>query len=183
MFRITLDGYTVGISDTMPDIYGHYCRHAQLVEVFEGDKWESYESSSLFLLVARGNALPFLVVTQKYSAGPDQGFHPGVVLVPETHTLFIGAGERLLAYRLEPVEKLWEEYTMMGFWGWERYRERVIMSAEMELAAWDSHGHKRWSLSVEPPWSYHIEGDTIQLEVMGQPSSFSLQEGPPPPSR
>lgn len=183
MFRITLGEYMVTISDTTSDTYGHDCRHARLVETLDVGKWESYKSSSLFLSIARGGASPFLVVTQKYSPGPDQGFYPGIMLVPETHLLFIGAGERLLAYRLEPVERLWEDYTVMGFWGWERYQDWIIMSAEMELAVWDTHGHKQWSFPVEPPWDYHLEGDTVQLEVMGQRSSFSLQDGPPPPSR
>jgi hypothetical protein len=39
-----------------------------------------------------------LLVTQRYSPS-GSGFEPGVLLVPETGMLFIGAGTRLLGYR------------------------------------------------------------------------------------
>jgi hypothetical protein len=42
------------------------------------------------------------------------------------------------------------------------------MSAELELSAWDINGRKLWSKNVEPPWSYEIRGDRVELDVMGK---------------
>jgi hypothetical protein len=52
------------------------------------------------------------------------------------------------------------------------------MAAELEIAAWDSHGNKRWTTFVEPPWDFRIEGDRVLLDVMGRKSEFSLESGP-----
>jgi hypothetical protein len=40
-----------------------------------------------------------------------------------------------------------------GFHGWQRHEDLVVMSAELEMAAWDLRGVKRWSTFVEPPWN------------------------------
>ena len=179
MFRITVDRYTLSMSSSLPATYDEYRKRVKLVEIFDsGGQGEGY----FYLSVAQGNDWPFLIVAQRYAPGPESGFHPGVLLVPETQLLFIGAGERLLAYRLGPPEKLWEQEVMIGFWGWQRYQQFVIMSAELELAVWNIHGEKLWSTFVEPPWSYTIERDTIHLDVMGKQSSFSLPFGPTFPS-
>ena len=61
------------------------------------------------------------------------------MIIPETSLLMIGAGERLLAYDLETPRRLWEDEAEAGFWGWERHGGLVLMSAELELAAWDIH--------------------------------------------
>jgi hypothetical protein len=55
------------------------------------------------------------------------------------------------------------------------------MSAELEFAAWDINGRKLWSTFVEPPWSYEIRGDQVELDVMGRKSTFVLAIGPPSP--
>src|SRR5262245_50922488 len=54
----------------------------------------------------RGNEWPFLVVTQRYAPAGESGFHLGLVVVPETHRLFLGAGCRLLAYDLSAPARL-----------------------------------------------------------------------------
>src|SRR5262249_43069891 len=54
----------------------------------------------------RGNEWPFLVVTQPYAPAGESGFHLGLVVVPETHRLFLGAGCRLLAYDLSAPARL-----------------------------------------------------------------------------
>jgi hypothetical protein len=51
------------------------------------------------------------------------------------------------------------------------------MSAELELAAWDTHGRKLWTRFVEPPWAYTVNGDTIRLDVMGDVSHLRLETG------
>ena len=58
-------------------------------------------------------------------------------------------------------------------------RELVLMSAELELSAWDINGRKLWSKDVEPPWSYEIRDDRVELDVMGERSNFVAAIGPP----
>jgi hypothetical protein len=106
------------------------------------------------------------------------GFNPGVLLVPETGVLFIGAGDRLLAYKLDGPQRLWEDNANAGFWSWQQHGDFVLMAAELELAAWDTHGKKLWTTFVEPPWTYRVDGDQVHLDVMGSKSSFSISSGP-----
>jgi hypothetical protein len=173
-------GFTLSVSDTIPSIYYEYHKRAKLVEIFEGG--DQQEESFFYLSVAKGSDWPFLIVAQKYAFSPQMGFHPGVVLIPETNLLFIGAGERLLAYKLEPPAKLWEEVAHGGFRGWERYQQVIIMSAELQLAAWDIQGKKLCSARVEPSWHYTIKEQTLQLNVTGKETSFSVRYSPGFPS-
>ncbi|MFC4455024.1 hypothetical protein [Deinococcus sonorensis] len=127
-----------------------------------------------------GGGWPALFVAQR-SAPDVPGFDPGVLIVPETGLVLIGAGERLLAYRLDdPPVRLWEDHTEVGFWWWDRQGEVVLMAAELELAAWDLSGRKRWSMFVEPPWSSSVQNDHIHLNVMNHLSQFSLAAGSAP---
>ena len=100
------------------------------------------------------------------------------MLVPETDLLLLGAGDRLLAYRLDLPEQLWEDVADAGFWFWARFEDVIVMSAELEMAAWDIHGHKLWSMFVEPPWHYAISEAEVLLSVMGRTRTFSLRTGP-----
>lgn len=179
MFRLTIGSYTVLISDHLPLQDKVYREHARLIEHRASDDPRPQEDF-LYLAVSQGDReFPFLIVSQDYAPGPDAGFDPGIYLLPETSLLFIGAGERLLAYRLDQPAKLWEDRADTGFWGWERYRDVLLMSAELELAVWDIRGEKLWSTFVEPPWDYRLDEDTILIEVMGAKASFPLYEGPP----
>jgi hypothetical protein len=119
-----------------------------------------------------------LLVTQTYSpTGP--GFEPGVLLAPETGMVFIGAGTRLLGYRSTASEwhQIFVDEVEVGFWNWRRHDDIVLMSAELELAAWSLEGTKLWSRFVEPPWGYTVTGDQIHLDVMGAHSQFSTRTG------
>jgi hypothetical protein len=66
-----------------------------------------------------------------------------------------------------------------GFWEWRRHGDIVLMSAELELSAWAINGRKLWSKHVEPPWSYEIRDDRVELDVMGERSNFVVAIGPP----
>ena len=133
-----------------------------------------------YLLVAvtpTESAWPTLVVEQRYES--HQVFYPGVLVAPEAHTLFIGAGTRLLAYSLAGTPcRLWEEQTAVGFFCWRLHEGIVLMSPELELAAWSAGGEKLWSTFVEPPWHYTVEHEQVTLDVMGNISSFPLAAGP-----
>lgn len=177
MFNISVGEYVVGCQlDGLPDQLPDYQKRALLSEDFAVTGSEY--SSSCFVSVARLVQWPFLVVTQRYA--PSQGgFDPGALLVPETSRLFIGAGRRLLAYDLSTPARLWEDETDCGFWSWSQHGAVVLMAAELELAAWDIHGVKLWSIFVEPPWEYKVSGEIVTLDVMGTISRLQLRSGVP----
>ncbi|MCC7450827.1 MAG: hypothetical protein IT324_25655 [Anaerolineae bacterium] len=161
------------LPDGLPDDLDEYVKRASLSDRLN---LENPAGRPFFLAVRdRITAWPFLVVAQRYVPAV---FHPGVMLVPETQTLLIGAGERLLAYELYTPQKLWEDTADVAFWSWARYGNFVLMSAEVELAAWDINGNKQWTTFVEPPWNYTVEGNIVHLDVMGKQSVFSLATGP-----
>jgi hypothetical protein len=103
-----------------------------------------------------------------------------VLLVPGRRQLFLGAGTRLLAYegRSGRWRRSWIDETDCGFWGWRQHGDVVVMSAELELAAWSTEGAKLWTTFVEPPWSYRVAQGQVVLDVMGAVRSFDLHGGP-----
>jgi hypothetical protein len=175
MFRVSLGEYEVCcLADGVPDMLPEYQKRAALVEAF--GVTDDAGSSVCFLSVGRPHGWPFLVVTQRY-APAGFGFSPGVLLVPESHRLFVGAGRRLLCYDLASPARLWEDATDWGFWCWGKYGQVVLMSAELELAAWEIHGRKLWSRYVEPPWEYTVDGEVVILDIMGAVSRISIWDG------
>lgn len=174
MFNFTCGPYTICLADDLPSMYYSYCQQARLVDTIE---LEGSWSALCYLSVARGHDRPFLIVAQRYSPGPQSGFYPGVLFVPSTGLLLLGAGERLLAYTLDPPGKLWQYDLTGGFWQWERSQDRIIMSSENELSVWNTSGQKRWDYFVEPPWHYTIEEDTIQVHMNGKQIALHRERG------
>lgn len=129
-----------------------------------------------YLSVGRGLEFPFLEVLQRYSPS-GVGLPVGILLIPESHRLYIGAGTRLLAYDLTQPSRLWMDEVASGFWFWSRHGSVVLMGAELELSAWDIWGRRLWSASVEPPWDIAVANDVITLDVMGTVSRVRLQTG------
>jgi len=168
------------VPDGLPGVYNPYREHAALAEEFALNDGDG--GRQCFLGVARaGEDWPFLVVAQRYEPA-GYGFEPGALVVPETRRLFLGAGTRLLAYDLTtPPRRLWAEVAEMGFWRWARHSDVVLMSAELELAAWDVEGRKLWTTFVEPPWEYAVRGGVVTLDVMGTKSAFPARVGPGQP--
>ena len=173
-FRVVLGRYALGcVPDGLPSLFNEYVRRAALAERFALD-----EANLCCVTVRRTpEEWPFLVVAQSFSPA-GSGFEPGVLLVPETDRLFVGAGERILAYDLTTPRRLWEDSADTGFWGWARHSDIVVMSAELELAAWTTAGEKLWTTFVEPPWTYSVQGETVRLDVMGNQQTFSIRTGP-----
>jgi hypothetical protein len=177
MIQVTMAAYTLTLAKSVPERDDVRCAHATVVERF-GSELGGRSCGELHVEVRRGSdPWPFLCVAQHYAPGRWAGSHPGLLLVPETSVLFIGAGERLLAYDLQGPARLWEDTADTGFHKWQRHDDMVVMSAELELAAWDIHGVKRWSCFVEPPWEYHVATGRVELDVMGTLSAFPLQAG------
>jgi len=161
------------VAGSAPAIYDHYAAHAELVDEID------LKTDGRYVFVAECPAArdwPSIVVALRYerSAG---GFDPGVAATKSC--LFIGAGNAISCYRRGPdPQKLWTDWVEFGFFGWAIHSDVVVMSAELELAAWDSEGHELWTTFVEPPWSYRVEGNQVTLDVMGSISSFDLVAGP-----
>ncbi len=177
MFTVSVGEYSVQCEASgLPGILADYRRHAALSEDFV--LVDDEHSSVCFVGAGRSADWPSLVVTQRY-APCSSGFSPGVLLVPETMRLFIGAGERLLAYDLSRPARLWEDEAEFGFWSWSRHGAVVLMAAELQLAAWDLGAGKLWSRFVEPPWSFAVADDVVSVDVMGSVSRVSLNTGEP----
>jgi hypothetical protein len=175
---VEVAGWKLTTSSSRPAMEALYREHAELHDDF--DDLERRERRGYFFsaITHRSEDWPGLVVTQSFS--PSQGgFPPGVLIVPETEVAFIGAGTRLLCYRRAADQwvRLWEDAADVGLWGWRRHGEVVVMSAEIEIAAWNVRGEKLWTTFVEPPWGYEVIEGTVRLDVMGTLSSFPLDTG------
>jgi hypothetical protein len=179
MIQLALAGYTLVLGERLPEEDEPDCAHAAFAERFDvaAATGQRHMSAPNELQVdVRHNTVwpewPFLCVALRYHREGEG--NPGVLLVPETGLLFIGAGERLVAYDLHSPRRLWEDQADMGFHTWQRHGDWVLMASELDFAAWDIRGVKRWSRCVEPPWSYRVEDDTVHLDVMGPRSSSPL---------
>jgi hypothetical protein len=180
VFQVALDGYAVRCCpDGLPEWYESYRTHAVLVDELD---LQADPENNCFVGVSKGGlAWPFLVISVgRKPKWAEQEIKPGTLVVPETQRLFLGIQERLLAYDLANPCRLWEDRVDPDreFWAWERHGESVLMAAELEMAAWDLRGRKRWSTFVEPPWDYRVEDDTVHLTVLDVPVVFSLEQGP-----
>jgi hypothetical protein len=176
---VSIAGYQVSVGLELPSILDHFRSHAVLAEHFDLDG-DDRESGTCFIAVRRDPSdWPQLVVTQSF-APAGYGFDPGVLVVPKTDNVFIGAGERLIAYAAPNGDwrRLWVDSADVGFWGWREHGDVVVMSAELELAAWTNAGEKLWSTFVEPPWSYSVNNDSLELDVMGTIRRFPIATGP-----
>ena len=93
MFKLSTGPYLIQTERAkLPALYSEYTKRAILSEEFD---LLNAEREHCFISVSRSADWPQLVVAQTFwpSAG---GFDPGVLLVPETETLFVGAGEACL---------------------------------------------------------------------------------------
>lgn len=158
-------------SNALPHLFGEYNRRARLSESFAMDMTGG---SLCWLGVSRGTSWPFLSVAQRYKA-PGAGFEPGALYVSQTNILFIGAGTRLLAYRLDEPSRLWEEQTEVGFHGWTRHGDIVLMTGEQELATWDVKARLLWRIPMRDSRGFKIAEDIVTIEGG---DSFNLAEGP-----
>ena len=168
-------GWGVITAPGIPAIMAEYQRHAGLCERFEG---EPEDDGSLFVGVARpGEDWPSLVVAQRW--GPTGGsFTPGVLVVPDSGRVFIGAGSRILCYHDDTGtwRRQWlESVAYPGFWGWRQQGDVVVMAGELDMMAWTLEGEWLWAESVEPPWSYEVSDGTVRLDVMGTVRTFPLR--------
>jgi hypothetical protein len=97
MFQINIAPFSLLVHrGPLPAMYGSYREHAMLAEEFDLEK---PDGEACMIAVGRDADWPFLVVGQRFEPCV-AGFNPGMLLLPGTQVLFIGAGTRLLAYSL-----------------------------------------------------------------------------------
>lgn len=172
MATITIGEYKLDyIDDSFLAIYGN---RAQLVDEVD----LTLEEGSVFTLaVSITGENPRLALEQKFFP-VDYGAVPGLLLIPETAVLFIGAGRRLVAYNLAEPARLWLDEPDGTFWRWRQHGNVVVMSASHEVAAWNTQGRKLWSQLVEPLWNYEIIDNLIRINVLNRSVEFPLASGP-----
>jgi hypothetical protein len=173
---VTVGPIEVFVGSERPSAWGFYQQRAALVD----DLTDRVPDGALFVAGIRTEPrdAPEVLVGVRYAPSVG-GFFPGVLIVPEAETAFVGAGTTLLAYQLgADPHRLWEDSAEVGFWGWRRHDDTVVMSAELELAAWDISGRKLWTRFVEPPWTYEIVSGQVRLDIMGEVTVFGLREVP-----
>lgn len=132
------------------------------------------ERQEVRILVSPAGRPPRLLVVGRVRAS----FAPGVHLVPETGTLFVGCAESLAVYDLEKAERTHLDLTPYAFVSWSRHDDVIVMCGELEVAAYDLTGKRLWAATIEPPWDFGVNGDTMFTIVMGHKTEFSLREGP-----
>ena len=175
MFSVTVGDYVLTVQrGSLPAIYNDYKKHADLVDEFH---LRPHDGELCFLAVSAVQHWASLVVAQRFELS-EGGFDPGVLLIPETKTLFFGAGRRLLGYHLDPPARLFEETTDAGFLEWSRHGNAVLMIGELELIAYDTRGNKLWQMPLDPTWDYQVTDGQLHLNVLGRHTAFPLLEGP-----
>lgn len=175
MFTICVSDLAITVQrGSLPSIYNDLKRHARLAEEFA---LRPHDGELCFVSVSSAGHWPFLVVAQRFELS-EGGFDPGALIVPETRTLFLGAGRRLLCYALDAPKRLWEDTTDAGFLEWSRHGDVVLMSGELELVAWGLDGQKLWQMTLEPSWEYHVSGGQVHVDALGRKSVFPITAGP-----
>jgi hypothetical protein len=104
-------------------------------------------------------------------------FNPELLFIPETQTLFIGAGRIASTYDLTNKTKVSERSLAMGFWYWARHDDLVILVEELEIGVYDCYGRHKWSAGTEPPSSYGIKDNILTLDIMDNISTYDLETG------
>jgi hypothetical protein len=173
---VSIGDTVVFVARQLPSMWSTYCSHAEVVDEQSADD----DDADLFVagVCPPDGKWPSVLLALAYEPG-DGGFAPGLHVVPETGVMFVGAGTTLRAYRFWPTaEKLWEDAVEFGFFRWRRHGATILMSAELELAAWDITGTKLWSRYVEPPWDYTVDDQELTLDVMGAVTTFDMRTGP-----
>ena len=150
----------------LPEIYDELKAHAALVEE------SALDQRDLCCLTVRRGAWPFLVIALGCEPAA-AGFSPGALLAGEV--LFVGYGERALAFRLSPAARLWSAPAPGGFRFWERHGEVALLGAGRGLAAWSGDGSALWSVAAAPGFSHRVEGEVLALS---DGRRFLLREGP-----
>lgn len=150
-----------------------YRAHAAYFGAFQ----ETPTARETFLLaVGDERRFPALAVSITYQ-GQRAGAAPSALLAAETGMLFVGAGKTLYGFDLNAPRLLWSRIVDSGFGCWSRQGDLILMSAVTEVAAWNLQGAPLWTTHLEPSCTYRVDQGMIHLDVINQPSTFSLAHG------
>ncbi|HVJ86552.1 MAG TPA: hypothetical protein VM452_12965 [Caulifigura sp.] len=106
------------------------------------------------------------------------GFEPGILLIPETGTLFVGASPTIAVYDVATPRRLVHDNDIW-FYDWARHGDIVLMSSEMELAGFSLDGDRLWTEYIDPPWSMRVENDVVEIRRPTATSRLLLKTGQP----
>ena len=135
---------------------------------------EDEDRAPVYVLVHRAGGAPTLMIVGRLR----EGYGCGVHIVPDTGVLFFGGGESVCAYDMASGTKLHQDITPYAFHSWNRHGDVILMSGELEVAAFALDGTKLWSATVESPWDYGVSGANMYTLVMGHKVEFPLRDGP-----
>lgn len=116
--RVQIGDYMVQVwMRSVPPYLTSLLELSDLPEMFDAIGHSRREDDAFCVSVSsQFQTWPSLFVVQQFSAQDIPGFAPGMLIVPETRLVLMGAGERLLAYRLDdPPVRLWEDTADFGF--------------------------------------------------------------------
>ncbi|GAA4795372.1 hypothetical protein [Lysobacter hankyongensis] len=140
MLYTTIGRYSVSLSSS-PDVINRHTREFAVVT----KRLTTHESRGDYVAIGIADARlgEDPLVEGQYYPGPASGFHPGILIIPETDIVFIGVGTNVIVYSMAPISEIVHIQTEAGFWCWKRHGTSVLMCAELEIAVWSINGQKR----------------------------------------
>lgn len=133
--------------------------------------------TSIYIGIEETNKWDMMVVAFNTHPIDNSFFYPQLFFIPETKTLFVGAGIKAMTYSLKEKVKISEGRLSTGFWYWANHDKFIILVGELEIAVYEHKGHFIWKKRAEPPWSYGLEDSIIILDIMGNISKYQLDTG------
>ena len=174
LIHFNFDKYRIAVqTGKEPDIYDMWLDHASFKDI-DG---LAFEGTPIYIGVGQGDEWYDTIIAFRSDPIEYGGFDPGLLVVPETDTLFVGAGTIVRTYDLKDQRIRFEKELSCGFWGWSRHQDLILMQEELEFGIYTLDGQETWSTFVEPPWTFDIEGDHVKLNVMDEISYRDLKTG------
>lgn len=174
MIQFNFDKYNIAVQiGKEPDIFDMWLKHSS----FNDMDGLSKEGTPIYIGAGKGEEWYNTVIAFRSDPIDYGGFHPGLLVAPETNTLFVGAGTVIRTYDLKQQKKRFEKELPCGFWGWIRHNDLVIMQEELQFGIYTLDGQEIWSTYVEPPWTFEIHGGLVTLNVMDEITYRDLRTG------
>ena len=133
----------------------------------------------IYIGIEEADKLEMMIVAFNTEPIDDTFFHPQLFFIPETTTLFVGAGTKAMTFSLKEKIKISDRSLAAGFWYWARHDKFIVLVEELEIAVYEYDGHFIWGTSAEPPWSYGIEDNILTLDIMDSITKYKLDTGKP----
>jgi hypothetical protein len=176
MIKFTIDIYTFLVHvGEKPETFDRWIDRS----VFTDLAGLKDRGTSIYMGIEETDKLDMMVVAFNTQPIDDTFFHPQLFFVPETKTLFVGAGIKAMTFSLKEKVKISERSLAAGFWYWANHDKFIILVEELEIAVYDHKGHFIWEERAEPPWSYGLEDNILILDIMGNISKHKLDSGSP----